>query len=89
MEEMKNHDIINYLDRIQSPTLIIGGSKDKIIPNKFQFALSQILPNSDVYLIKDGSHVPQADFPELINDRIQFFLKQICATDQEELDNSL
>jgi len=77
IEEMKNHDIINYLDSIKSPTLIIGGDKDKIIPNKYQFALGQILSNSEIYIIKDGSHVPQADFPKLINERIEVFIDEI------------
>ena len=77
IEEMKKHDIINHLDSIKSPTLIIGGDKDKIIPNKYQFALDQILSNSEIYIIKDGSHVPQADFPKLINERIQLFIDEI------------
>lgn len=76
MEEMKKHNIINHLEKIKTSVLIIGGDKDKIIPNKSQFALDQMLPNAELYIVKDGSHVPQADFPKLINERIKLFINQ-------------
>jgi len=76
---MHDHDIINHLESIKTPTLIIGGDKDKIIPNYLQKILTRHLPNSQLYVVKDGSHVPQADFPELINKRILQFLKKVKA----------
>lgn len=74
---MHDHDVINHLESINTPTLVIGGDKDKIIPNYLQLILTRNLPNSQLYIVKDGSHVPQADFPELINKRILQFLKKI------------
>jgi non-heme chloroperoxidase len=65
--EMKRHDIISKLDSITSQTLVIGGDKDKIIPNYLQRILIDHLPNAEMYMVKDGSHVPQWDFPETIN----------------------
>ncbi len=70
---MHDHDVINHLETIQAPTLIIGGDKDKIIPNYLQKILTNYLTNSQLYIVKDGSHVPQADFPDLINERIERF----------------
>lgn len=70
---MHDHDVINHLETIQAPTLIIGGDKDKIIPNYCQKILTNYLVNSQLYIVKDGSHVPQADFPDLINERIERF----------------
>lgn len=71
---MHDHDVIGYLETIKQPTLIIGGDKDKIIPNYLQQILVRHIPNSQLYIIKDGSHVPQVDFPDLINERLQRFL---------------
>lgn len=73
---MHDHDVINHLEAIQAPTLIIGGDKDKIIPNYVQQILTKNLPNSQLYIVKNGSHVPQADFPELLNERIALFAKK-------------
>lgn len=74
---MHDHDIINHLESIKTPTLVIGGDKDKIIPNYLQRILTTHLPKSELYIVKDGSHVPQADFPELINQRLLRFVVKV------------
>lgn len=74
LEQMRDHDVINHLESIKVPTLIVGGDKDKVIPNYLQQILHKKLPKSEIYIVKDGSHVPQVDFPELINKRIHRFL---------------
>lgn len=74
LEQMRDHDVINYLETIKANTLIIGGDKDKVIPNYLQQILHKKLPKSELYIVKDGSHVPQVDFPDLINKRIHRFL---------------
>ena len=71
LDEMKAHDIINDLEKIEVPTLIIGGDKDKIIPNYLQRILKKYIRNSSLYIVKDGSHVPQVDFPKSINERVR------------------
>jgi non-heme chloroperoxidase len=73
---MHDHDVINHLESIKCPTLVIGGDKDKIIPNYLQKILTKYLPNSQLYIVKDGSHVPQADFPEIINQRMERFIQK-------------
>jgi non-heme chloroperoxidase len=70
LTEMKQHDIIVDLEKLTTPALIIGGDKDKIIPNYLQRILKKYIKNSKLYIVKDGSHVPQVDFPESINERI-------------------
>lgn len=76
LQIMHDHDVIGYLENIQAPTLIIGGDKDKIIPNYLQKILMNKIPKSELYIVKDGSHVPQVDFPDLINNRIHRFLNK-------------
>ena len=74
--EMTKQNITSSLDRMKMPSLVIGGHKDNVIPNHMQRGLASILAHSETYFIIDGSHVPQADFPELINERIDLFLNQ-------------
>lgn len=72
--EMMKINISSNLDRMQIPTLVIGGLKDNVIPNHLQRTLANLLPQSQSYYLPTGSHVPQADFPELINKRIELFV---------------
>lgn len=74
LDQMRDQRIIKELEGIKTPTLIIGGDKDKVIPNYLQQILHDSLKNSELYIIKNGSHVPQVDFPDFINERIDLFL---------------
>ncbi len=76
LQMMHDHDVILHLEEIKATTLVIGGDKDKIIPNYLQKMLIQKIENSVLYIVKDGSHVPQADFPELVNERLLHFIEE-------------
>lgn len=76
LKEMKNHEIISQLEHIKTPALVMGGDHDQVIPNFLQNILNDNLKNSTLYIIKDGSHVPQADFPETVNQRIELFINK-------------
>lgn len=72
--EMTKQNIASSLEQMTIPTLVIGGHKDNVIPNHLQRTLATLLPKSETYFLTNGSHVPQADFPELINERVNLFL---------------
>ncbi len=72
--EMHDHDILAFVHNIKTRTLLIGGTKDKVIPNFLQKLCHEKLENSELYLIHEGSHVPQVDFPGFTNERMTFFL---------------
>ena len=73
---MTKQNITANLEKMKMPSLVIGGFKDNVIPNHLQRALASLLPKSETYFLKDGSHVPQADFPDMINERIELFVSQ-------------
>jgi non-heme chloroperoxidase len=75
-DEMGRHDIVSYCPRIKHPTLIISGDRDKVIPPYLQRLLHQLIPRSEFYLVHKGSHVPQVDYPQHINERMELFLLQ-------------
>lgn len=83
--EMMKQNITSSLDRMNIPALVIGGHKDNVIPNHLQRTLASLLPKSETYFFVNGSHVPQADYPEQINERINLFFTQQT---QKELINS-
>ncbi|MBT3981284.1 MAG: alpha/beta hydrolase [Bacteriovoracaceae bacterium] len=74
IDQMHAHDMISHVERIQTPTLLVGGDQDQMIPNYALNVLLEKLPNAKMYIVKDGSHVPQIDFPKFINQRIKVFL---------------
>lgn len=74
--EMTKQNITGYLEKMTIPVLVMGGHKDNVIPNHIQRTLASLLPNAETYFMKDGSHVPQADFPDMVNERIELFIKQ-------------
>ena len=75
LKEMKYHDILSKLEIIKTPTLVIGGSHDKVIPNYLQNIFLEYLSNATLYIVGKGSHVPQVDFPKLVNKRINYFIQ--------------
>lgn len=74
--EMTRQNITGSLERMTMPSLVIGGHKDGVIPNHIQRSLANLLPKSESYYLKDGSHVPQADYPAMVNERIEMFISQ-------------
>jgi non-heme chloroperoxidase len=75
-KEMTRQNITSSLGQMKIPTLIMGGHNDNVIPNHLQRTLASLIPNAETYFLKTGSHVPQADFPELLNERIELFIEQ-------------
>jgi pimeloyl-ACP methyl ester carboxylesterase len=76
-QEMTRQNITTGLDRMKMPALIMGGVKDNVIPNHLQRTLASILPTAETYFYINGSHVPQVDFPEMTNERIELFIQKI------------
>lgn len=74
--EMTKQNISVHLSKLNIPVLVMGGHKDNVIPNHLQHLMASLLPNAETYFLKDGSHVPQADFPDFVNERIDLFLNQ-------------
>lgn len=77
LDQMSHHDIASYLDDYSWPTLIIAGDKDAVIPIRLQILLDQHLPNSQLEIISKGSHVPQVDFPDQVNQIVEQFIQKV------------
>ena len=74
-EEMIEFNAESTLSKIKVPTLIICGSKDALTPMDEQEKMNEIIPNSELYVVPYGSHCTQLDFPEMVNLKIQKFIK--------------
>lgn len=74
VDQMQKHDCLAFTQNIETPTLVVGGNRDKVIPNFSQRLINQTLKNAELYVIHSGSHVPQVDFPDLVNERLDYFI---------------
>ncbi len=72
-----HYDATPWLHTIKAPTLILAGEDDKICPIGQQELMHQLIPGSRLERIRHGSHCPQMDLPELFNEKIEIFLKEI------------
>lgn len=76
-EHMLNYDGNAVLSDVKVPTLIIGGSQDNVTPVHFQELMHQKIKGSVLQIIPYGSHCSQLDMPDLVNLRIEKFLRSI------------
>ena len=76
LKDYESYDATSWIHKIKVPTLVIAGEDDLIIPREAQEVMHQLIPNSKFELIRNGSHCPQMDIPELLNIMIERFLKE-------------
>ncbi len=80
LEIMKNYekyDATPWLDQIDIPTLIVSGEKDWVTPREAQEMMNQLIPGSKLESIRNGSHCPQLDIPDLMNIIFDRFYNEI------------
>jgi pimeloyl-ACP methyl ester carboxylesterase len=64
------------LPQIACPTLIIAGEDDCITPIEVQEEIAQLIPNSELQKISEGSHNAHLDRPQEVNEKIENFLSR-------------
>lgn len=75
-EQMIKYDGTSVLDRVECPTLIIGGQKDAVTPGQFQEVLHKKIKGSEYIVVPHGTHCTQLDMPDFVNLKIEKFLKE-------------
>jgi pimeloyl-ACP methyl ester carboxylesterase len=56
-----NPDLYKWLHRISTPTLIVFGDDDKVIPPAYGAAFQRLIPNSRLEMLKACGHAPQIE----------------------------
>lgn len=69
-------DLTSFAASIKTPTLIIWGQNDKVLPVEDAFLLNKMIPNSEVEIIPGAKHGPQFTHPERLSEIILNFIKQ-------------
>lgn len=77
IQNYDTYDASAWLHTVNVPTLILAGDQDRVIPLAQQELMNQLIPQSRMEVIRHGSHCPQMDLPDLVNSKIDAFLKEI------------
>lgn len=64
------------LSQIKVPTLIIGGGKDTFCPSWVTEDFHKLVRHSELLMIPDGSHATPIEHPDLINLRVEKFIRE-------------
>ena len=75
-DQMLTYNGTHVLDRINVPTLIMGGSKDSVTPVSFQETLHKKIKGSELVIVPYGSHCTQLDLPDFVNLKIEKFFRE-------------
>jgi pimeloyl-ACP methyl ester carboxylesterase len=59
---------------IKAPTLVIAGSKDRVIKPSSSEVIAELIPNSRLVIIKNGSHSFHAEMKKVFNQEVSKFL---------------
>lgn len=76
IHDWQNHSSSDMLKDIKVPTLIISGEEDQFTPAWISKKMHHLIPGSELFMIKNATHAGLAEQPELVNLRIEKFLKQ-------------
>jgi len=74
--DMGKHTAEDILGAIKIPVLVMGGERDIYTPIHRSHRLHALVPGSELLIIPGGSHAGLVEQPELINLRLEKFIKE-------------
>lgn len=70
-------DVMDRLEQITAPTLVIGGTDDQMTPPKYAAFLADRIPGARLAMIEGAGHMVMLEQPELVARHAQEFLATI------------
>ena len=72
----QEHDAGPYLSEVDVPTLVVAGERDLFTPRHLSMEMASRMPHAELLEIPRGSHAALIEQPELINLRLEKFLRE-------------
>lgn len=72
---------------IATPTLVLWGDKDGVIPVRLADDWMELLPNARKHIFKDIGHLPMEEAPGAVAEQIDGFIREILSSSQPQLPN--
>ena len=67
-------DITNQVNKITTPSFVLVGQDDDIIPPHVAKKLEELLPRADIAVVKNADHTPMVEQPKTFNKLLRKFL---------------
>jgi pimeloyl-ACP methyl ester carboxylesterase len=74
----RKNDLLANIGTIKTPTLLISGVADTIVPVADQTKLQKLMPGSELVLIEKSAHLPHEEQPEAFMNGLKPFLKDLA-----------
>lgn len=71
----QDHDAGPFLGDITAPTLVVAGERDLFTPRNLSLEMARRIPGAELLEIPSGSHAALIEQPELINLRLEKFIR--------------
>jgi pimeloyl-ACP methyl ester carboxylesterase len=76
LDALGRHDAAHVLESIQVPTLVITGDRDAFTPRQLAQQMARRIPNGEILVVRGATHYTALEYPELVNLRIEKFLRE-------------
>jgi pimeloyl-ACP methyl ester carboxylesterase len=70
-------DVMECLEKVEPPTLIIAGSADRLTPVKYARFLNEHIPHARMVVIEDAGHMVMLERPTEVAQAVREFLAQV------------
>ena len=69
-------DVMTQIQRIAAPTLVIGGTADRMTPHKFSAYLAEHIPRAELVTIEGGGHMMALEQPQAVAQAVAAWLER-------------
>ncbi len=76
MQAIQGHDTYERLSQIAAPTLVITGKEDGLVPPENSVTLAQRIPNADLVILSNASHLFNIELPETTAEVVKGFIRR-------------
>ncbi|HKA55840.1 MAG TPA: alpha/beta fold hydrolase, partial [Candidatus Binatia bacterium] len=76
MQAIHGHDTYERLPQISAPTLVITGKEDGLVPPENSVTLAQRIPNADLAILANASHIFNIELPEATAETVKGFIRR-------------
>jgi pimeloyl-ACP methyl ester carboxylesterase len=67
-------DIMNEVEKIDLPTLVLCGDEDELTPVKYSQFLHRQIKHSKIEILSNAGHMVMMEFPQAFNEKIREFI---------------
>jgi pimeloyl-ACP methyl ester carboxylesterase len=76
MQAIQGHDTYNRLPQITAPTLVVTGKEDGLVPPENSMTLAQRIPNADLVMLSNASHMFHMELPDATAEIVKGFIRR-------------